>query len=80
MSFKDALTEKELLRVLLTGKVPAERRPHIRLLLEEAPRSLVEGLIRLLLTLELRILRASGGRRTVEDLGDFISARSRTDG
>ena len=46
MSFKDALTEKELLRVLLTGKVPAERRPHIRLLLEEAPRSLVEGLAR----------------------------------
>jgi transcriptional regulator with XRE-family HTH domain len=44
VSFKDALTEKELLRVLLTGKVPAERRPHIRLLLEEAPRSLVEGL------------------------------------
>jgi transcriptional regulator with XRE-family HTH domain len=46
VSFKDALTEKELLRVLLTGKVPAERRPHIRLLLEEAPRSLVEGLAR----------------------------------
>ena len=44
VSFKDALTEKELLRVLLTGKVPAERRPHMRLLLEEAPRSLVEGL------------------------------------
>jgi len=44
VSFKDALTEKELLRVLLTGKVPLERRPHIRLLLEEAPRSLVEGL------------------------------------
>ena len=44
VSFKDALTEKELLHVLLTGKVPAERRPHIRLLLEEAPRSLVEGL------------------------------------
>lgn len=46
VSFKEALTEKELLRVLLTGKVPAERRPHIRLLLEEAPRSLVEGLAR----------------------------------
>ena len=44
VSFKDALTEKELLRVLMTGKVPAERRPHMRLLLEEAPRSLVEGL------------------------------------
>lgn len=46
VSFKEALTEKELLRVLLTGKVPAERRPHIRLLLEEAPRSLMEGLAR----------------------------------
>jgi transcriptional regulator with XRE-family HTH domain len=45
VSFKDALTEKELLRVLLTGKVPSERRPHIRMLLEEAPRSLVEGLV-----------------------------------
>ena len=46
VSFKDALTEKELLRVLLTGKVPPERRPHIRLLLEEAPLPLLEGLTR----------------------------------
>ena len=46
VSFKDALTEKELLRALLTGKVPANRRPHLRHLLEEAPRPLMEGLVR----------------------------------
>lgn len=46
VSFKDELTEKELLRALMTGKVPERRRPHMRMLLEEAPRELIEGLVR----------------------------------
>jgi transcriptional regulator with XRE-family HTH domain len=45
VSFKTALTERELLRALLTGKVPHDRRPHMRTLLEEAPHALVKGLI-----------------------------------
>jgi len=40
-----ALTERELLHALLTGKVPANRQPHLRTLLEEAPRALLKGLI-----------------------------------
>jgi transcriptional regulator with XRE-family HTH domain len=45
VSFKTALTERELLRALLTGKVPPNRRPHLRALLGEAPRSLMRGLV-----------------------------------
>ena len=45
VSFKTALSERELLRALLTGKVPRDRHPHLRTLLEESPRTLVKGLI-----------------------------------
>jgi transcriptional regulator with XRE-family HTH domain len=45
VSFKTALTDRELLRALLSGRVPAERRPHLRTLLEESPRALLRGLI-----------------------------------
>jgi transcriptional regulator with XRE-family HTH domain len=45
VSFETVLTERELLRALLTGKVPRDRRPHMRTLLEEAPRALLKGLI-----------------------------------
>jgi len=45
VSFKTALSERELLHALLTGKVPPNRRPHLRALLEEAPRALLKGLI-----------------------------------
>jgi len=44
VSFKTALTERELLHALLTGKVPADRRPHLRALLEESPRAVLTGL------------------------------------
>ena len=46
VSFKDTLTEKELLHALLTGKVPPSRRPHMRALLEQPRGALLEGLIR----------------------------------
>lgn len=45
VSFKAPLTEQELQRALLTGKVPVARRAHLRALLEEAPAALLEGLI-----------------------------------
>jgi transcriptional regulator with XRE-family HTH domain len=45
VSFKDALTEQELLRAMLTGKIPAGRRPHFRTLLEEARPAIMSGLI-----------------------------------
>ncbi len=44
VSFKTQLTEHDLLRALLTGKVPAELRPHLRTMLEESPRSVITGL------------------------------------
>jgi transcriptional regulator with XRE-family HTH domain len=45
VSFKTTLSERELLRALLTGKVPRDRHAHLRTLLEEAPRTLMKGLI-----------------------------------
>jgi len=45
VSFKDALTEQELLRAMLTGKIPTGRRPHLRMLLEEARPQIMKGLV-----------------------------------
>jgi transcriptional regulator with XRE-family HTH domain len=45
VSFKTPLTDDELRRILLTGKVPAARRPHLGTLLEEAPKTLLNSLI-----------------------------------
>lgn len=45
VSFKEPLREEELIRALLTGKVPAGKRPHFRSLLEESQPSVVRGLL-----------------------------------
>jgi transcriptional regulator with XRE-family HTH domain len=45
VSFKSELTEDELIRALLTGKIPAGRRSHLRVLLEESTPAVVRGLI-----------------------------------
>lgn len=44
-SFREELTEGELVRALLSGKIPVNRRPHFRVLLEEAPGELLKGLV-----------------------------------
>jgi len=43
-SYREKLTEGELLRGLLTGRIPPGRRPHYRMLLDEAPVSLLKGM------------------------------------
>ena len=45
-SYRDPLTENQLVHALLTGRVPAGRRPNLRHLLEEAQPALVQGLLR----------------------------------
>lgn len=45
VSFKQPLDEDELILALLTGKVPPGKRPHFRLLFDEATPSLMRGLI-----------------------------------
>lgn len=45
VSYSTPLSEDELIRALLTGKVPASRRPHFRTLLEEASPALLQGLV-----------------------------------
>jgi transcriptional regulator with XRE-family HTH domain len=43
-SFRAALTEKELAHALITGKVPAQKRSHLRALLDETPAPLLRNL------------------------------------
>lgn len=45
VSFKSALSEDELIHALVTGKVPAGRRPHLRSLFDEAPAILLRSLV-----------------------------------
>jgi transcriptional regulator with XRE-family HTH domain len=45
VSFKTALSDRELLRALLTGKVPPDKHAHLRALLEESPHAVLSGLI-----------------------------------
>jgi len=45
VSFRAKLTEDELIRALLTGKVPTRKQPHLRTLLDDAPELLLDGLI-----------------------------------
>lgn len=45
VSYKIALTEDELIRTLLTGKLAASKRPHLRALLDEAAPELLRGLV-----------------------------------
>jgi len=44
-SFRERLRPDELARALLTGKLPANRRPHLRVILEELPAPVLEGVI-----------------------------------
>jgi transcriptional regulator with XRE-family HTH domain len=46
VSFKTSLTDHELLRALLTGQVPADRRPHFLALFEEAKFAVMHGVVR----------------------------------
>ena len=45
VSFRESMTPDDLVHALLSGKVPRNRRPHLRALLEEAPQPLLEGLL-----------------------------------
>jgi transcriptional regulator with XRE-family HTH domain len=45
VSYREALTEDQLVRALLTGTIPAGRRPHFRSLLEEAEPAVLQGLV-----------------------------------
>jgi len=45
VSYREKLSEPELVRILLTGRIPRSRRPHLITLLEEAPVALLKGMV-----------------------------------
>jgi len=45
VSFRNRLTEDELIRALLTGRVAPEKRPHFRALFDEITPTIMQGLI-----------------------------------
>ena len=46
VSFKNILSEDELIKALISGKIPAGKKPHFRTLIDEAPPSVLDGLIK----------------------------------
>jgi hypothetical protein len=44
-SYREKLSEGELLRALMTGCIPQGRRPHLRTLFEEAPPAVLRGVV-----------------------------------
>lgn len=46
VGFKNALTEDQLVYALVTGRVPPQRSAHLRALFDEAPKALLNGLVR----------------------------------
>lgn len=46
VSYKTALTEDDLIHALISGKIPAGKRPHLRALLDEASPTLLNGLVK----------------------------------
>lgn len=44
-SYREKMTEGELMRALISGRIPRSRRPHLRTLLEEAPPSVLRGIV-----------------------------------
>ncbi len=46
VSFKNRMGPDDLATVLLSGRVPADFKPHLRVVLEELPRSVLEGVVR----------------------------------
>jgi transcriptional regulator with XRE-family HTH domain len=46
ISYRNPLTEDELLRALITGKIMAGKRPHFRTLLDEASVSVLKAVVR----------------------------------
>src|SRR5215475_8484839 len=45
-SFRERLRPDDLVRILLTGTVPPARRPHLRVILDELPAPVLEGMVR----------------------------------
>jgi len=46
VSLKKRITPDDLATVLLTGRITPDLRPHMRVILEELPRSVLEGAVR----------------------------------
>ena len=46
VSYRDTLTPHELARALATGKVPEGRRPHMRVVFDEVPPAVFDGMVR----------------------------------
>jgi transcriptional regulator with XRE-family HTH domain len=46
VGFKSALSEDQLIHALVTGKVPSQRAAHLRALFDEAPETLLTGLVK----------------------------------
>lgn len=74
VSLREPLTPDELVKALLTGKAPKERRAHLVVLLEEAPEELLRGLVEQVGRWATPAKVAANLKRLAADLG--VRARS----
>ena len=80
VSFRESLTASELRKILLTGRVPRRRRPHIRALLNEAPEPVWRGLAGQLRSLVTRDRFAGNLRNLARKLGSARDIAAWLDG
>lgn len=71
VSFREALTPDALATSLLTGKVAAERRPHLRAIFDELPDPVFDGMIDQV----SRWAKPDKVRQNVESIGRAIHSR-----
>jgi len=50
VSYKESLTPEDLIGALTTGKVPAEHKPHLRVIFDEVPEKVFQGMLEQLST------------------------------
>lgn len=73
VSYKGKLEREELARVLVTGKIPKDKRPQLRVVFDELPPSIFDGLVQQV----AKICSESKLKKNVETVAQAIHSQKR---
>lgn len=73
VSYKGKLARKELTQVLVTGKIPKDKRPQLRVVFDELPPSIFDGLVQQV----AKICGESKLKKNVETVAQAIHSQKR---
>lgn len=77
VSLREPITPDDLAQVFLTGKVPRRLRPHLRVIFDELPSKVFDGLMEQLGTSPARMQRvAKNARQLARKIGSRLEASS----